>query len=198
MPVMGDETLLAPLNKTFVVERKGGYPWGNGFANNNSYKQLPVVLRNNGDAEMVEMYVSDPISRITDRIESLTLRVQVYGALPDDEVNISLNGIPLTGKIQTGYADKQIRPLQPEYTSGYHTDWLPDREERFIRILCAVVPDMIARGRNYVSVSLNRALGYPYLAKAELERVELAVVYKKDSQDKHPSGGDNHVSPRNP
>ncbi len=177
LPVLGDEKLLAPLDKTFVVERKGGYPWENGFANNNNYKQLPVILKNDGCPEMVSLYVADPISHNAAKIKSLYLNVQIFGVLPDDTVDILFNGVALKGEINHNYPDKQIRPLQPELVSGYHTDWIPERSERFTRICCQVMPDLVARGTNFVTVSINRAYGYPYLIKAELERVELAVKY---------------------
>ena len=178
LPVAGDESLLAPLDKTFVVERRGGYPWGNGFANENSQKQLPRILANSGAPESVFLFVCDPIAHRAERVESLFLDVQVYGAQPADRLVIALNGVEICGAAAADYADRQICPLQSEYVSGYHTAFLPERAERFTRVRCALEPGLIVRGRNVVSVRILRAPGYPVLSQAELERVELAVRYR--------------------
>ena len=178
LPVLGDRALLAPLDKTFVVERRGGYPWENGAANNNRTKQLPRVLKNNGAPETVFLQVSDPVAERAD-LSELFLDVLVYGVLPGDRLSVRFNGEELAGDTEDGVADRQIRPLQPEYVSGYHTDLLPEREERFTRVRCRVKPEAVLRGRNAGSVAILRTPDYPNLAKAELERAELHVKYRK-------------------
>ncbi len=179
LPVLGDSALLAPLDKTFVVERRGGYPWENGAANNNRGKQLPRVLKNSGAPETVFLQVCDPVAERGD-LSELFLDVLVYGVLPGDRLSVRFNGAELDGETEDGVADRQIRPLQPEYVSGYHTDLLPERQERFTRMRCRVAPGDVLRGRNAVSVSILRSLDYPNLATAELERAELHVKYRKN------------------
>lgn len=177
IPVMGDPALLCPLDKTFVAERRGGYPWYNGFANNNLDRQLPIVLKNNGTSEKIRLTVSDPIAREARRVRRAELRLVIYGLLDGDRLDILLNGAPVTGETDSQWPDKELLPLQPERVSGFHTDLLPDNETRFSRIVCPISPALLRMGENMVTVSLRRAHGYPYCATAELERVEIAVQY---------------------
>ena len=99
--------------------------------------------------------------------------------LEGDELEIRLNGVPVTGVIDSEWKDKELRPLREERVSGFHTELLEETGELFTRIVCAVAPRMLRRGENVVTASIRRASGYPYCAAAELERVEIAVVYKK-------------------
>lgn len=178
LPVLGDEKLLSPFDKTYVVERRGGYPWEHGYANNNNTKQLPLIISNDGTPRTVILYAGDPIAHNAANVSNLYLDVELFGVRPEDTTEVVFNGILLNGEADFNYPDKQIKPLQPEHVSGYHTDYLPDRSERFMKIHCPLQPGMVTRGHNFITVSVRRTYPYPYTIKAELERVELAVKYR--------------------
>ena len=51
-----DKAFLELQDKTYVLDRKGGYPWGVGYANLNEERQLPCVIENEGE---VNLYVAE-------------------------------------------------------------------------------------------------------------------------------------------
>ena len=190
LPVAGDEALLAFLDKTYVVERRGGYPWQNGYANTNGDRQLPRVLPNNHATVDISLTVWDPVAHRASRIETLELSLVLYGLLPDDGVDIALNGVPIQGAMDRRWKDPQLRPLEKELVSGYHTEHLPspealspadgaiDNTALLARVVCQIEPGQVVRGRNIVRIALRRGARYPNLAVAELEKIELAVRYR--------------------
>lgn len=178
LPLVGDPEALSARSKTYVTERKGGYPWENGGANNNKKKELPVILKNNGKAETVHLRALDPVAEKADTVDDCYLDILLYGVLPKDEVKLAFNGKPITGVRDDSSEDKELRPLQKEFVSGYHPIYLPPREERFTRIRCPLTPADVIQGSNEITASVLRAPNYPNLATVELEKCELHVIYR--------------------
>ena len=54
-----DAAFLAGVDKTYPVERRGGYPWGIGYGNLNAHSPLPMRIDSEGE---VKLYVSDKVS----------------------------------------------------------------------------------------------------------------------------------------
>lgn len=88
------------------------------------------------------------------------------------------------------WKDPQLRPLEKELVSGYHTEHLPspealspadgaiDNTALLARVVCQIEPGQVVRGRNIVRIALRRGARYPNLAVAELEKIELSVRYR--------------------
>ena len=55
-----DKEFLEKQNKTYVIDRKGGYPWGIGYGNLNADRQLPRVIEND---EEVRLYVAENVKK---------------------------------------------------------------------------------------------------------------------------------------
>ncbi len=86
---MGDPAKLRHLDKTFVINRRGGghgriviadpEAWSTprrAFHNTNMLAQLPAALDNDGQADtLLRLYVADKVNAETDRIVDLSLRV---------------------------------------------------------------------------------------------------------------------------
>ena len=53
---MNDKAFLAAQDKTYVIDRKGGYPWGIGYGNLNADRQLPCVMEKDGE---VNLYIAE-------------------------------------------------------------------------------------------------------------------------------------------
>ena len=51
-----DADFLKKQNKTYVIDRKGGYPWGIGYGNRNDDRQLPLPIDTEGE---VKLYVAE-------------------------------------------------------------------------------------------------------------------------------------------
>ncbi len=57
---INDKEFLEKQNKIYVIDRKGGYPWGIGYGNLNANRQLPCVIENDGQ---VRLYVAENIKK---------------------------------------------------------------------------------------------------------------------------------------
>ena len=53
---INDKEFLKKQDKTYVIDRKGGYPWGVGYGNLNADRQLPVTVEEEGG---VKLYVGE-------------------------------------------------------------------------------------------------------------------------------------------
>lgn len=56
---VGDPQTMAGKDKFFAVERRGGYPWADGFFNRNDTAPLPVLLAGGGPAAKFTVHISD-------------------------------------------------------------------------------------------------------------------------------------------
>ena len=51
-----DKEFLEKQDKTYVIDRKGGYPWGVGYGNLNADRQLPCIIEGDGQ---IRLYVAE-------------------------------------------------------------------------------------------------------------------------------------------
>lgn len=165
-------------DKTYVIERKGGYPWEEGFANNNNTKPLPAKLNNRGEETRIPFYACDPIAARRDSVESLKLALVFYGLRDTDAARVCINGARLIEAERCmAWRDDEINAPDREYVSGYNIPALEDKTDRPLARLCFEVdPGVMARGENFLSVALKRA-DYPHCDMVSLEKAELTVTY---------------------
>jgi hypothetical protein len=127
---VGDPVTMAGKDKVFAVERRGGYPWAEGYFNRNDEAPLPVALRHDGTAAVIAIRITDdlrggngngvltptplprrcaPPERGTAdgrRLEAgappatARLRAVLFGAREGDEIAAALNGVPLERAVQ--------------------------------------------------------------------------------------------------
>ncbi len=171
-PLVGDLAALDALDKTYVVERRGGYPWENGYANNNQHMQLPIILPNDGKARSATIFLSS----LPGLGETARLRLLVYGLTEDDRMHISINGHPLNAAREDGIKDPLIWPLQDPPTSGFSVQSIMalDKGACFSVLTADVPADLLQPGVNELQARVERWL-YPYNSKVELERIEITV-----------------------
>ena len=55
----GDPETMKGKNKFFAVERRGGYPWADGFFNRNDDAPLPLMLEAGKDKAVLALHISD-------------------------------------------------------------------------------------------------------------------------------------------
>lgn len=179
-PLLQNIKTLEEADKTFVIERRGGYPWNNGYANNNMTKQLPLELSNNGNEHILKLYAGDIICKRD--VKELTLSVLLYNIRPIDKLAAELNGVKLNGECRGGIKDKRIVPFGKEFVSGFYEDILPERAEIFTEFCFDLTPSMLHTGDNYISLSLKRAVSnYQYCSRVEVEKIELSVKYNSEN-----------------
>jgi hypothetical protein len=69
----GNQEIMLRKDKNFVIERRGGYPWGEGFIGLNNDSPLPVTLANDGRPAKIKMKISDNLRANSDNIQQVTL-----------------------------------------------------------------------------------------------------------------------------
>ncbi|MCP4644371.1 MAG: family 10 glycosylhydrolase [bacterium] len=160
-------------DKAFAVDRRGGYPWSEGYFGRNDTAQLPVVLETPGESVPIRIHVGDAVRAHNETVESVTLRLVLFGAKETDNVQARLNGVPLTESLRDPeWKDKLIFSPKPQPASG-GADYLKvDPNQRLLRIEYAVDPHACRLGENQVDLQLAKGSG-----KLQVEKVEIHVRY---------------------
>jgi hypothetical protein len=111
---LGSARTIAALDKVFVIERRGGYPWSEGFFNQNADAPLPAFLPNDGRERNFSIRIANLSSSVRP-----TLRLVLFGAGSQDRIATALNGKPLAdGTIDDTWKDPQIFSPELQPNSG--------------------------------------------------------------------------------
>lgn len=178
---VGSPETLHLKDKTFIVERRGGYPWAEGFFGRNDTSPLPVTLANDSRPAILVIRICDDLRSYYNKVNRVTLRAIITGAKEGDEFGIRYNGITLLPFLQDfKWKDNQIFYPDPQRPSGYPPDLPIDPDQKLLRLEFNVQPGMCKLNDNQVEIYIiNRA---PYghgstLYNIVLEKLELNVDY---------------------
>ena len=105
---INDESFLSKQDKTYVIDRKGGYPWGIGYGNLNATRQLPVTIEKEGG---VKLYVGEDASKY--ERATLNMLIEETDKLPE----LYFNGKKLSYKAEPK-RDLQVTTEKEAPTSG--------------------------------------------------------------------------------
>lgn len=174
---IGSPEALAGKDKVFAVERRGGYPWAEGYLNRNDDAPLPLALRNDGTPAALSIRVSDPVAAGAGSVRGLLLRAILFGARDGDEIEASLNGIPLeTAAFDSGWKDPQIFSPRPQPASGGSGRHEVDPNQQLQRWDFIVPPALCEVGANRVCVRIAHRI--PHVARdIVLEKLELHLAH---------------------
>ena len=176
-----DSKAIISLDKTFVVERKGGYPWGEGYANHNLGKPLPIKLLNQGSSHEIDIYVCDNISNRKEDIHNIDLSLTLYNMLPEDSLHVNLNGFTINEtEIDYQNYDPSISAPNPAPISGAGCWNLKQREEPLTTFHYKGHEGCYIKGWNRIEIKLIRGSKYSHCQYVTLEKVEVAVLYKNE------------------
>lgn len=106
---INDKEFLARQDKTYVIDRKGGYPWGIGYGNMNADRQLPCDVINGKE---FKLYVAENVALA--KKATLKLLFEETSEIPE----ISLNGEKLSFTFKP-HRDLQITTEKEAPISGY-------------------------------------------------------------------------------
>jgi hypothetical protein len=165
-------------DKTFVIERRGGYPWAEGFFNRNDTAPLPMALGRGGEAAQVHVRIGDDLRAAAGRLRQVFLRAVLFGADDAEEVEVRLNGhvLPLTLR-DPAWKDPQIFSPNPQPASGGTGIYKVNPRQRLLRLEFSVAAEFCRLGENQVDIRiLERPQGTPE-AKPALEKLEMHVRY---------------------
>lgn len=175
---IGSLGTVAMKNKTFVVERRGGYPWAEGAFNRNDTARLPLKVVRGGAEATLPVRVSDDLKQLAGRIKQVLLRAVFFDAGDDETVEASLNGasLPLVSR-DPSWKDPQIFSPRPQPASGGSGIYRINPRQRLLRLDFAVDPHRCRVGENVVGLRLGTPAGQDSAGEAVLEKLEVHVHY---------------------
>jgi hypothetical protein len=175
--VGGPETLRFK-NKTFVVERRGGYPWAEGFFNRNDTAPLPMPLGRGDAAASISIRVGDDLPNAGARLRQVTLQTVLFGADNEEEVEVRLNGRLLSLTLRDpAWKDPQIFSPNPQPASGGTGVYTVNSQQRLLRLEFTVPTESFRLGENQVAIRVLKRPKDALEAKVVLEKLELHVQY---------------------
>ena len=158
---VNDKNFLEKQNKTYVVDRRGGYPWGIGYGNLNADRQLPCEIDSDGT---VRLYVAENIKNA--KTATLKLLFEELPELPE----IYLNGEKLSCTSQS-HRDMQVTAEKTPPISGHPVSFRLACGQDFSKPCTLLMADLTGTetkiGYNVIRVMAKTPV--------KLEKVELEV-----------------------
>ena len=174
---IGSVETLDGKSKVFPVERRGGYPWGEGASGQNLHAQLPLKLAYDGRPSDVTLYCTEDLSEAPKGVRDVSLRLTVFGSEPGDR---------LEGEAErqaVGRGRLRLRLERPEDLLSFAAAecgqlWLPgDRpKQKLLLVTHDLNPNDVRLGDNIVAISVTHQAPHT-LRKLQVEKVELHVTY---------------------
>ncbi len=175
---VGSPETLRFKDKVFAVDRRGGYPWAEGYFNRNDDAQLPATLTREGPAASIRLAIGDNVRSTVDHIRQLTLRLVLHGISGADGIEVRLNGVPLRhATADPTWKDKLIFTPRPQPASGGADHIKVNPDQRLLRLDYPVDPRLCHLGPNQADVCLTRGTGGQAASSAQLEKLEVHVQY---------------------
>jgi hypothetical protein len=173
---IGDPHTLAGKDKMFAVERRGGYPWAEGFFNRNDTAPLPVLLSNKGKASEFVVHISDAPGSAD---ANITLRCVLFRATEKDEFEICMNGVPLSIKLRDSeWKDAQIFSPLPQPASGGTGQYRINPDQRLLRLDYTVLRVAWKCGNNRVEIRVSACGSSRDVEMIQLEKLEVYLQYR--------------------
>ena len=198
---LGDWKKIRPLDKTFVVQRRGGghgprvnpnpEDWSTprlGYCNTNMMSQLPATLANDGKADtLIKLYVGDDVGTAAPRVKDISLRLLLSDPAAADapesdrmeSMLVREHYVPprAGGPVPAHYwtiAPK--RGIEKDIEVRINNSLLGEVDEEGGWLVYPLDPMLLASGENLVGV---RVIGRSEDEAAEIlvEKLELQVQY---------------------
>ncbi|MFN0167450.1 MAG: hypothetical protein ACKV22_13545 [Bryobacteraceae bacterium] len=173
---VGSAQTMAFKDKLFAVERRGGYPWAEGFFGRNDTAPLPVVLANDGRPESFVIRVSDDASG--PRFRDAALRLVLFRAGARDQLEVLLNDQRLEAPARdAGWKDPQIFSPKPQPNSGGTGDYRIDPGQQLLRLEYSLQAGQLRKGRNSVRIRVVEREPFRPGHDIQVEKVEISLRY---------------------
>ncbi len=176
---VGSAETLRGKDKVFIVERRGGYPWADGYFNHNDDAPLPAKLVADGPTT-VRVRIADDVNRPIAKIGSLTLRVVLSGASNTEELAVKVNDHALSGAVRDAtWKDPQIFSPRPQPASGGSGHYKIDPNQKLLRVDYPIPPEACLVGENTVELRLGKGRSQGD-ATVCLEKLEVHLSYQSE------------------
>jgi len=179
---IGSPDTLRGKDKMFAVERRGGYPWAEGYFGRNDDAPLPAMLPDRGEAIAFPIRNCDDLPAVVEALNRVFLRLILFGAAEGDAIEARVNGVTVPLSSSDGaWKDKLIfsPKLQPPSGGADHVTVNPN--QRLLRLDYGVDPAHCRVGENRVEVRVASRAADSGAAPLKLEKVELHVEYKQQA-----------------
>jgi len=171
----GDPRTMAGKDKIFAVERRGGYPWAEGFFNRNDTAPLPALLADDGKAAEFALHISDDPSVAN---ANVTVRCIFFRAEEADRFEVRLNGTPLPVNLRDAeWKDGQIFSPATQPPSGGKGQYPVNPKQRLLRIECPVPRGAWQRGSNRLEIRVAARGASPAGVAIQIEKIEAHLRY---------------------
>ncbi|MBK8506016.1 MAG: family 10 glycosylhydrolase [Saprospiraceae bacterium] len=181
---MGNPETLRLKDKVFAIERRGGYPWAEGYFGRNDDAPLPFTLANDGSPGIFELKISEHLSSIGDHINYLKLHTTIFGAKKGDQIGARLNGTELNEiKEDFEWKDSQIFSPLPQPNSGSALPYgLPeDPNQKLLLLQFEVKANSTKLGSNQLEIYIKHREPYGHgsnLHNIVIEKLDLHLDYQ--------------------
>ena len=175
---IGSVETLSGKSKVYPVERREGYPWGEGASGHNLHAQLPLKLAYDGRPSDVTVYCAEDLNEVLKGKRDVSLRITVFDSEPGDRLEVKLNGKLMgEGVFDYDWKDRKIfSPLpQPNSGTGYSRREV-DPEQKLLLVTYDLDPDAVLLGDNTVSISVTHQAPH-ILRHLQVEKMELHVTF---------------------
>ena len=175
---IGSPETLKGKDKIFAVERRGGYPWAEGYFGRNDDAPLPLMLSNEGAPVTVAVRICDDLPALSEKLDQVFVRVILFGAVAGDTLEATLNGVAAPLTITDGeWKDMLIFSPKPQPPSGGADHYKVNPNQRLLRLDFTVDPTACRVGQNVVELRVTPRAEGSDGAALKLEKVELHVQY---------------------
>ena len=166
-------------DKFFAVDRRGGYPWADGYLGKNDDMPLPLNLDSNGSPADLTIMIGDNLRAYSDNIENVILRAIFFNAQKDDQIQAKLNGITLDPVVRDfNWKDPQIFSPKPQPASGGASRWNIDPNQKLLRIDFTVSPQLCKLPQNQVQLQVTKRAKDTTDSDIVLEKLEVHIDYE--------------------
>ena len=174
---IGSVESLKGKSKVFPVERRGGFPWGEGASGQNLHAQLPLKLAYDGRPSDVTLYCAEDLTEAPEGKRNVSFRLTVFDSEPGDRLEVKLNGRSLgEGAFDYDWKDRKIFSPLPQQNAGSYGHREVDPGQKLLLLTYDVDPGNVRLGDNTVAISVTHQVPH-ILRQLQVEKVELHVTY---------------------
>jgi hypothetical protein len=183
---IGSYDTLRGKEMVFTVERRGGYPWSDGYHNRNDDRPLPCLLANHGVPATLPLPIHEDLAAESASVGGITLRLVLWSAFLTDEIEVRLNGHRLECSLRDPeWKDAQITSDKPQCTAGARLAYVVDPGQKLLCQEYRARPEQFRAGENEIALRVLRR--GPHLCGGrgtciEVEKAEVWVTRRRDVQ----------------
>jgi hypothetical protein len=155
----------------YPLDRRGGYPYGEGHGSSNKDAPLPIELRNDQSPSTLTIPIWEPVKSST----AARLRLVLFQHVESDEVALQLNGTVLKRDlVDAQWKDPRIFSPDPQPSTVSPVALVKSTATQKLTRLEFLVPaEILKLGDNSITISLNRKGPFPPSKYVKVEKVEL-------------------------